>query len=70
MTIGALQREEDGRDLITEAVAYLNSKWRGQEDMEQRIAIHLLDFCGFRGFTLEEPTPGEFIINATGYSPA
>ena len=66
MTLTVKQRVEDKQDYMREAVAYLNDNFRTQEDMEQRIGIHLLDFAKCMGCVLDEPAPGQFVLIARG----
>ncbi len=66
MTLVVRQREDDKQDYMREAVAYLNKNFRTQEDMEQRIGIHLLDFATRAQCMLDEPSPGQFVLIARG----
>lgn len=66
MTLTIKQIETDKRDYMKEALAYLNTCFRTQEDMEQRIGVHLLDYVASVGASLDEPAPGDFIIYGAG----
>jgi hypothetical protein len=66
MTLETRQLDTDKRDYYREAIAYLNAHFTTQEAMEQRIAVHLLDYCQQAGAMLDEPRPGEFVIYGRG----
>jgi hypothetical protein len=66
MTLETRQLDTDTRDYYREAIAYLNAHFTTQEAMEQRIGVHLLDYCQSVGATLDEPSPGNFVIYGRG----
>ena len=45
MSVEVIQNESDKRDYIGDFTQYLNARFRGQDDMEQRLMIHAMDFA-------------------------
>lgn len=65
--IRTLQREEDPRDYIAEAVAYLNKMCKGRDQLESRMWVVFMDFVRMNGGKMVYREPEDtYVMNFTG----